>query len=117
MPKRAQKLPGVLAPLPVTVTTRSINGSSSIMARLMATTVPTFCIKTPISDERPPDGTSLPVKILVSCLAPPDGYLVGMTRMKIRFSSGTALKACFNDSMASGLLSSIPINTSSGERR
>ena len=70
-----------------------------------------------MSDERPPDGTSLPVKILVSCLAPPDGYFVGITRMKIRFSSGIAFNACFNASMASGLLSSIPISTSSGERR
>ena len=87
------------------------------MARLMATTVPTFCIKTPISDERPPDGTSLPVNILVSCLAPPEGYFVGMTRIKIRFSSGTAFNASFNASIASGLLSSIPINTSSGQRR
>ena len=99
------------------VTTRSINGSSSIMARFIATTVPTFCINTPISDERPPEGTSLPVNILVSCLAPPDGYLVGIIRIKIRFSSGTAFNACFKASIASGLLSSIPINTSSGESK
>ncbi len=85
------------------------------MARLIATTVPTFCINTPISEERPPEGTSFPVNILVNCLAPPDGYLVGITRIKIRFSFVSAANACFKAAIASGLLSSIPISTSSGD--
>ena len=112
VPKRAQKLPGLLMASPVTVTTRSINGWPSTTARLMATTVPTFCINTPICEERAPDGTSFPVKIFVSCLAPPDGYFVGITRMNICLSC--EVTASFRAWIASGLLSSIPINTWSG---
>ncbi len=77
-------------------------------ARFMATTVPTFCINTPICEERAPEGTSLPVRILVSCLAPPEGYLVGITRTKICLS--WAVMAFFSAAMASGLLSSMPIS-------
>ena len=114
VPSRVQKLPGDSTASPVTVTTRWISGSPSVMARLMATTVPTFCISTPISEERPPDGTSRPVRILVSCLAPPDGYLVGITRTKICFSPAVTSRSA---AIASGLLSSMPISTCSGSRR
>ena len=78
----------------------------------MATAVPTFCINTPIWEERAPEGTSFPVKIFVSCFAPPDGYLVGITRTKICESIGVSAR--FNALIASGLLSSIPISTWSG---
>ncbi len=59
-----------------------------------------------MSVERPLAGTSLPVKIFTSWREPPDGYLVGITRIKILSCSVTI---AFNALIASGLLSSMPI--------
>ena len=67
---------------------------------------------TPISVERTPAATSMPVSTRMSCLAPPPGYSVGtaITSMCACCRPSTAWRIA---AMASGLLSSMPISTSS----
>ena len=113
VPRRAQTLPGRLTDSPVKVTTRSVNGSPSITARFTANAVPTFCINTPMSDERPPCGTCLPVRICVNCFAPPEGYLVGITRRLISCAPASTARSI---EIACGLLSSMPIKICCGCR-
>ena len=64
-----------------------------------------------MSEERPPCGTCLPVKICVSCFAPPEGYLVGMTRKLMPWQPASTARII---EMACGLLSSMPISTCCG---
>ncbi len=108
VPRRAQTLPGCATASPVRVTTRSVRGSPSMTARLTAKAVPTFCISTPMSDERPPCGTCLPVRICVSCFAPPEGYFVGITRSMMSCAFASTARSI---EIACGLLSSMPIST------
>ncbi len=66
----------------------------------------------PISAGIEPLGTSLLVRIFISCFSPPDGYFVGITRITMSLFSA----ALSNALMASGLLSSIPMIVSFGLR-
>ena len=54
---------------------RSMSGSPSMMARLMANTVATLSTMMPMSTARPPLATWRPVSSSMVCLAPPDGVL------------------------------------------
>ncbi len=56
-------------------------------------------------------GTSLPVKILMSCFSLPEGYLVGMMRTKVLGKPSMALLMA---SIAFGLLSSIAMRVNFG---
>ncbi|CRZ97188.1 Uncharacterised protein [Vibrio cholerae] len=96
----------------MSVTTRRIRGSPCTIARAIACNEPTFCTIKPISAGIPPFGTSKLVRILMSCFSPPDGYLVGITRITI----GLSCAACCSAATASGLLSSIPMMVSLGFR-
>ena len=57
VPSKAHTLPGLCIVLPVTVTTRSINGLPSYTACCIANKVPVLCTKMPISAGMPPLGT------------------------------------------------------------
>ncbi len=110
MPSGTQTLRGVSKVLPVKVTTRLTIGSPSITARLIAYSDPTFCTRIPISAGIPPAGTSLFVRTLISCFSPPEGYLVGITRITMSLFCAADSRAL----IASGLLSSIPMMVSLG---
>ena len=110
VPISASTLPGRASAAPVSVVMREISGLPSSTASWMATQVPTFWQRMPISAGSPPLGTSTPVRIWISCFSPPDGYLVGNTRT---WKSCPAQAAC-TAAAASGLLSSMPISTCSG---
>ena len=87
---------------------RLSNGSPCNTARAMAYSVPTFRHCTPRSVARVPCGTSMPVRMRISCLAPPLGYLVGMVTTRYAVPAQAACMAA----MACGLLFSMPISTS-----
>ncbi|CAH9052252.1 hypothetical protein PSECIP111951_00578 [Pseudoalteromonas holothuriae] len=110
-PISAHTFCGLSIVLPVTVTTRSINGLPLFTASLTANKVPTFCTNTPMSAGIPLLGTSFEVRTRISCFSPPEGYLVGIVRTKIALlcSQARAIAA-----IACGLLSSIPTNTRCG---
>ena len=92
---------------------RSMSGSPSMMARLMAKTVATLSTMMPMSTARPPLGTWRPVSSSMVCLAPPEGYLVGTDLTSTSASLAWRVRA----SMAAGLLSSTPIRVSLGLSR
>ncbi len=112
--ERARALPGRLTASPVKVTTRvrsRFAANHGAFNGIRRTDV--LHQHANIRSARRGELPVFPVSIWVSCFAPPEGYLVGITRNEM--SRGVSQYGAAWE-IACGLLSSMPINTSRGCR-